>query len=339
MKVPMSQTTANNGIAVGLDVGTSRIVTARRADDDYRFESELNAFVPIPYTRMTEMTLKKEGVLHSLQNGEIVVHGTESERFADLLGIDMRRTMHRGVLNSDEPQSLTQIQRMLEKMVGPAKAKNQKLCFSVPAEPLGSTDSTTYHEASIRQILTELGYDVRSIHEGLAVAYAELESSNYTGIGVSCGGGLCNVCLSYMSVPVVSFSVPKGGDYIDSNAAGATGELETRIRITKEDSFHFNGYFADKTLQALSVYYDEVIQTLVGSMKEAFTSSKSLPKLKRPIPLVLSGGTVMPKGFRDRFERAIAESEFPVAVSEVRLASRPLEATAQGALIAAITEN
>ncbi len=43
-----------------------------------------------------------------------------------------------------------------------------------------------------------------------------MEGSNYTGIGISCGGGLCNVCLAYLSVPVVSFSVPKAGDFIDS---------------------------------------------------------------------------------------------------------------------------
>ena len=32
-------------------------------------------------------------------------------------------------------------------------------------------------------------------------------------------GGLCNVCLAYLSVPVMSFSIPKAGDYIDSSAS------------------------------------------------------------------------------------------------------------------------
>jgi len=170
------------------------------------------------------------------------------------------------------------------------------------------------------------------------VVYAELESSNYTGIGISCGGGLCNVCLAYLSVPVLSFSVNKGGDFIDTSAASATGDLINRIRITKEDSFHFNGYFADKTHQALSIYYEDMIQTLVASMKEALLGSKSLPKLSRPIPLVLSGGSTLPKGFRDRFEKALLASDFPIVLSEVRVASNPLESTAKGALIAALSE-
>ncbi len=331
----MSQTSST---PIGVDVGTSRIVTAHRLDDDYRFRTELNAFVELPFSKMTQSVLQYESVLHSLQSDRIVVHGNESERFADLLGIETRRPMNRGVLNPDEPEGLVQMQRMLEAMVGPAKSEGQKLCFSVPAAVQGAEESITYHETSIRQMLSGLGYNVRSINEGLAVVYSELESSNYTGIGVSCGGGLCNVCLSYLSVPVLSFSVGKAGDYIDQNAATATGELANRIRITKEDGFHFNGHFSDKTLQALSVYYDDVIGSLVAAMKEAFLASKSLPKLKRPIPVVLSGGSTMPKGFRDRFEKKLLASDFPIAVSEVRQAQDPMIATAKGALIAAIIE-
>ena len=36
-------------------------------------------------------------------------------------------------------------------------------------------------------------------------------------------GGLCNVCLAYLSVPVFSFSIPKGGDFIDSSVAEVRG--------------------------------------------------------------------------------------------------------------------
>jgi hypothetical protein len=334
----MLQTKRNNGSPVGLDVGTSRIVTAHRVDDQFQYQTQLNAFVNLPYSKMTENVLAKENVPHSVQGSGIVVHGNESERFADLLSVETRRPMSRGVLNPDEPQSLVQIQKIIESLIGPATVKGQKLYFSVPAAAPGADDSVTYHEASLRQILSEFGYDVRSINEGLAVVYAELESSNFTGIGISCGGGLCNVCLSYMSVPVLSFSVNKGGDFIDASAAGATGDLITRIRITKEDAFHFNGYFADKTLQALSVYYEDMILALVSSMKEAFLGSKSLPKLSRSIPLVLSGGSTMPKGFRDRFEKALLASDFPIALSEVRLAENPLESTAKGALVAALSE-
>jgi hypothetical protein len=326
-----------NNSAVGLDVGTSRICLAQRVGEEYQYETQLNAFVTIPFSKITEGVLKKEKVPHTVTGPEIVVHGNESDRFADLLNVETRRTMDKGVLNPAEADSLGMLRKIVESLIDPVK-DHQKLCFTVPAAPLGAEDNLTYHEATLRQILSDMGYDVKSINEGLAVVYSELESSNYTGIGISCGGGLCNVCVSYLSVPVLSFSIPKAGDYIDSSAATITGERANRVRIVKEDSFHFNGFFADKLQQVLGVYYDEMIQSLVQGMKHAFTNARNLPKSNRPLPIVLSGGTAMPEGFRDRFEKVLREAELPFDAADIRLAADPLHASAKGALVAALAD-
>src|SRR5580700_3568275 len=251
-----------NSPAVGLDVGTSRIVVAQRSEQDFRYESQLNAFVTIPHSRITEAVLERENIPHTTVAGEIIVHGNESEKFAGLLNAEIRRPMSQGVLDAKEPQSLTMIREILAKMLA-EKNESHRVCFTVPAAPLGAEENLTYHEASLRQILSDLGHQVKSINEGLAVIYGELESSNYTGIGVSCGGGLCNVCLAYLSVPVLSFSIPKAGDFIDSSAASVTGERPNRIRILKEQSFYINGHFENKLQEVLSVYYDDMIQALV----------------------------------------------------------------------------
>jgi hypothetical protein len=88
----------------------------------------------------------------------------------------------------------------------------------------------------------------------------------------------------------------------------------------------------------LSVYYDDMIQSLVTALRNAFQGARNLPKLARPVPLILSGGTAMPKGFRDRFEAALRASDFPVELSEIRTAADPLTTTAKGALVAALSE-
>ena len=324
--------------ALGLDVGTSRIVVAQKSGELYQYESQLNAFVAIPHSKITEAVLERERIPHATVGDEIIVHGNESEKFAGILNAEMRRPMSGGVLDAKEPESLRMIREIITLMVGPVRREQQRMCFTVPAAPLGAQDSLTYHEATLRQILTELGYHPNSINEGLAVIYSELESSNYTGIGVSLGGGLCNVCLAYLSVPVMSFSIPKAGDFIDSSAAAMTGERANRIRLTKEDSFHFNGFFADKIHQVIGVYYDDMIRSLVSALNEAFARTKDLPKFNRPVPMVLSGGTALPPGFRERFEKLLAEQDFPVTVSDIRMAQNPLHATAKGALVYALSD-
>ena len=254
-----------------------------------------------------------------------------------MLNKDIRRTMTRGFLNPGEPESVRIIQQIAIALAG-RKEKNERLCFTVPAAPLGAEQDLTYHEATLRHTLTELGFEVTSINEGLAVVYSEMESTNYTGIGISCGGGLCNVCLSYLSVPVVSFSVQKAGDFIDSSAASVTGEKANRIRILKEQSFSINGHFENKMQQAIAVYYDDMIQSLVTGMVNAFQQARNLPKLSRPIPIVLAGGSANPRGFRDRFEKAFRAAGFPIDVSEIRTALEPMTTSAKGALRAALCD-
>ena len=188
----------------------------------------------------------------------------------------------------------------------------------------------------MRLILTELGYAPTSIQEGLAVVFGELGNSNFTGIGVSCGSGLCNACLAVLSVPVLSFAVPKAGDFIDNQAAAVTGDLATRLRVLKEQAFRLNGLTADRTANALTVYYREMINNLTGALRSHIAATQRLPKLDQAIPLVLSGGTVMPKGFLEHFTSALKTSEFPVRLSEVRLSADPLNSTARGALMAAL---
>ena len=172
------------------------------------------------------------------------------------------------------------------------------------------------------------------------MVFSELEEENFTGIGISAGGGMCNACLAYLSVPVVSFSTSKAGDFIDQSVGSVTGESATRVKMLKEQNLDLSGEPQDKIEEALHIYYDEVIGTLIESFNQALSStSGEAHKLEKPVPVVLAGGTARPKGFAVRFEKALRASDCPVPISEVRLSPHPTQATARGALIAAIYDN
>jgi hypothetical protein len=321
---------------IGLDVGTSRIVVARVTDKRYYYEAQLNAFLTLPFSRLAENLLQKENVFHEVQDSDIIVAGDDAQKFAEVFHVETRRPMRNGVLNPKESHSLAVVRKIIHKLAGRASFDGQKAFFSVPAPMPEGDCGIAYHEASIRAMLTEMGYDAKPVQEGLAVVFGELGESNYTGIGVSCGSGLCNVCLAVLSVPVISFSVPKAGDFIDNNAALVTGELATRLRVQKEKSFRLNGLSADRVQNALTVYYMDMIATLADALREQIASSQRLPKLEHSVPLVLSGGTAIPGGFVEKFTAALRASEFPVGLSEVRVSPDPLNATARGALMAAL---
>ncbi|HUI77216.1 MAG TPA: hypothetical protein VLY24_04855 [Bryobacteraceae bacterium] len=321
---------------IGLDVGTSRIVVARSNDKRYDYDVELNAFLTLPYSRLAESLLQRENVFHEVKGSEIVVAGNDAQRFAEVFHIETRRPMQSGVLNPQEPHSLAVVSRIISKVAGKAQVEGQKVFFSVPAPGAEGEGGIAFHEASIRQVLSELGYEATPIEEGLAVVFGELGGSNYTGIGISCGSGLCNVCLSVLSVPVISFSVPKAGDFIDAQAALVTGDVATRMRVHKEESFHLNGLGSDRVQNALTVYYQEMIEELVEALHDHISAARRLPKLDQAIPLVVCGGTAAPKGFLEQFGRALRALDFPVRLSELRVSADPLNSTARGCLMAAL---
>src|SRR5579871_948051 len=192
----MSKTETDYTQPLGLDLGTSRIVAARNLDKKYQYETELNAFLTIPYSKLAESLLQREKVFHEVQGSEILVAGNDAQKFAEVFHVETRRPMKNGVLNPQEPHSLAVVRSIITKLAGKATVEGQKIFFSIPAPADEGEDGIAYHEASIRQILTELGYEPTPIEEGLAVVFGELGGSNYTGIGISCGSGLCNVCLS-----------------------------------------------------------------------------------------------------------------------------------------------
>ena len=321
---------------LGLDVGTSRIVVSRNIDKKYRYETCLNAFLTLPYSKLAESLLQRENVFHEVHGEELVVAGDDAQRFAEVFHAETRRPMRNGVLNPREPHALAVVRRIITKLAGRAVVEGQKVFFSVPAPGANDEDGLVYHEASIRQILEELGYTATPIQEGLAVVYGELGGSNFSGIGISCGSGLCNVCMAILSVPVISFSVPKAGDFIDAQAALVTGELSIRMRIQKESSFRLNGFTADRVQNALTVYYGDMMKSLVESLRSHIAAAQRLPKFDQSIPLTLSGGTAMPPGFLDRFSAAMQAANLPVKFSEIRVSSDPLNSTARGALMAAL---
>jgi hypothetical protein len=322
--------------AVGLDIGTSRVVVANGPNGS-RTQSQHNAFVSVPYAKMTENILDQNRMVHYRNGKELFVYGNDSERFATFFNAVPRRPMQHGVLNAHEPMGQLVIQAIIEGVL-PKSKKNETLFFSVPGKGESADANLVYHEAVLKSFLQSLGYQPKAVNEGLAVVFSELQSENFTGIGISLGGGMCNVCVSFLSVPMLSFSLPKAGDYVDESVAEVTAEPVTRVRLQKEESLDLSRPPKDKLSSALHIYYEEVIQNLIDKLRDEFENSNNLPRIDRPLPMVLSGGTAKPRGFLQKFDGMLKARGFPAQISEVRMASDPLTATARGCYIAAQSE-
>ena len=228
--------------------------------------------------------LARENILHQVEGPHIYAYGNRADEFANFIGGDTRRPMQSGVLNPTEPKNLQVIELLLGHLCGRA-AEGEKLCVSIPSAPPDHGSDLVFHERSVKGIFEKLGYQVQSINEGLAVIYSELKDANFTGIGMSFGGGMCNICVAYLGLPVLTIATTKAGDYIDHSAASVTGETPTTVRLYKEHASE-SGFMLDVAAdgsidRALSVYYTDVIETAAAALQSAMANSKSCRASRR----------------------------------------------------------
>jgi hypothetical protein len=324
-------------MAKGLDVGTMNIVSAKQEGGESVFVQQRNSFVEIEYSDMAEQMLSRSEVLHIRKGEEVYVVGDDALNFANIFNQETRRPMQHGILSSDEQSAIPMIKLIIEQVAGEPERPGERIYYSTPADPIDSDLSTLYHQKTLASFLRDTGYDPEPINEGMAVIYSELADQNFTGLGISFGAGMTNVCLAYYAVPVMTFSIARGGDWIDHQAAQATGRSVDKVTSIKENEFELDFRTdAGGVEGALAIYYENLLDYVIEHVAREVDDEDVEEGLD--VPVVVTGGTASPDGFEELFEDHFDGADIPFSVSGVSRASEPLYSVARGALVASRTE-
>ena len=321
----------------GLDVGTSLIRCAERSGQEVIFRVERSAFIDLEKSDFTESMLELADMGYVRSDDNIYIIGEAALEFANISDRKLRRPLRNGLISPSERSALPIIEMILARLVGPSRQSSEALYYSVPGEPLDAEVNLAYHTKIIQSMLRKLGYNAEPINEGLAVVFSELgRDEHFTGIGVSFGGGMVNVCFASRSVPLLTFSLARSGDWIDERAALAVGESPSYVCSIKENGLDLTDHDSlSKIPNALAIAYDELIDYFAETLTREFGKMIKIPRSTEPFPLVLSGGTATPRGFADRLTDALKEHQFPLEIARVWLAKDPLGSVSRGAMIAA----
>jgi actin-like ATPase involved in cell morphogenesis len=326
----------------GLDVGTSYIILSEEKDNKIVYKDFRDAFYIIKPTTPVATKMIEKGLAGKVfikdNDGAFILLGKDAIEKAIERNDTAKRPMYRGVVSAKEKDAKRILAFILKEVAGKASESNEKLVFCVPAQPVDQEDDDFdigYHEDIIKDILAECGYDAKSINEAEALCYAELENEEYTGIGVSCGAGMTNVCIMLNGEPTVVFSTTKSGDWIDRMSAIATGEPDSVVQAEKEGGgFKIGEANENHILSAVSSYYERLINYTTKQLSVSLQNHKALPKFKNPLSIVIAGGTSLADGYIQEFSKKIVENGFPISIKEVRHAQDPLHAISKGCLIA-----
>jgi hypothetical protein len=335
----------NTKLGVGLDIGTMNIVSARQAGDKVTTHRVRDAFIDLEAEAKKQLRLSKVDYIE-MEDGQIIVIGDSALTMANLFKREVRRPLSQGIIAAGELRAHQILSLLIKSVLKEASvddAGDGEHCFyCVPAAPIDNPgQDVTYHQEIFRKILVEQGYTPHALNEAMAIIYSQCAAETFSGLSVSFGSGMCNVALAYQTVCGMEFSVARGGDWIDQHAAKATGSTASRMCAIKEKGIDLENP-QGRDAEAIALYISALIRYCLENIAVQFKKVQSSIDLPAPIPFVVSGGTTKAKGFQAVFERefnAIKKKGFPIEISEVRMATDPMTAVAEGLLVLAMEEH
>jgi len=339
--VKAAKKSTNVALGRGLDVGTANLLSATQdAAGEIIVKRERNAFLEIPaeFAGNRDM-LTKLNVPYVSFKDKLYVLGDASFNLANMFGQEVRRPMADGFLSPAEQDAIPMMRFIVERLLGEPAAEGEPCYFCIPAPSIDRDNDTVYHEGIVSGILRKIGYVPNAMNEAHAIVYSELADHDFTGIGVSCGGGMFNVCVAYKTIPAVKFSVARGGDWIDSHVAKVMGIPKTRATAIKEGDVNLMEP-KSREEEAVVLYYRNLISYVLQNLKQRFQLARDVPQFEDPVEVVVAGGTSLVGGFVEVFAEELQKVDFPLQIAGVRRAEDALSSVVRGCLIAAaLAEN
>tara|TARA_B100000941_G_C28448636_1_gene523802 strand:- start:103 stop:1125 length:1023 start_codon:yes stop_codon:yes gene_type:complete len=332
-------------MSIGFDAGTYNLIACNRNEEgDLVYKREVNAFIQIPLDNdFVFNMMKKSGVPLVMREDQNVAYalGEAAVNMAyAMANTELRRPMKDGCVNPKEKDAFQIMNIMMHSLLENVTEDGETLYYSVPANAINSETDADYHgkilEAIFKAFKSETGLTVNAhpINEALALVYSELEDTAFTGIGISCGAGMVNVCFSVFGNPAFSFAIVNSGDWIDKQSAHATGEPIAVIN-KKKHNIDLSQEPKDMIERAIQTQYRLMIEKTVAGIKKGLQEHEKA-RLGQPIKIVVAGGTASPNGFEQFFKQVIDETpDLGVDVGEIVKPKDPVKSVARGCLIAA----
>ena len=328
---------------IGFDCGTYNLVACTRDDKgNFVHKREVNAFLELPLENRFVFNMMKNAGVPLIEREKVgYALGEAAVNMAYTMSqLELKRPMTSGCVNPKEKDAFQIMSIMIHSLLDDVKRDGEVLYYSVPANAINEETDADYHnkilEAIFKAYKSEQGFkvDPRPINEGLALVYAELGKKAFTGIGVSFGAGMVNLCYSMYGNPVFQFAIVNSGDWIDKQAARATGETisfinkeKTKVDLTKPPTTLIE--------RAIHTQYHLMVEHTVSEIKKGLANASKAVRADAPVDIVIAGGTSSPYGFATLFKDTITAATLPIQIGEIIKPADPLYSVARGCLVAA----
>lgn len=324
-------------LGIGLDIGTMNLVSARRGDKGITTRRMRDVFLTLDKSAKKMLKLSKVKFIE--RDDDVVVTGDAALEIASTFNQEARRPLSGGLISTREGDALEILGILIKSVLGPPAEEDEACYFSVPAAPVDAQRDVVYHTGVFERIVSQCGYEAYASNEAMAIIFAETAAEGFSGIGISMGAGMTNIALAVNALEGMTFSVARGGDWIDSGVATSLGSTQSRVCAIKERGVDLMNP-QNREEEAISFYYKNLIEYALKHIAMQFKLNCQLA-IPRAIPIVVGGGTSLAGGLMDLFTSVFEKKykkKFPIEISDIRHANNALETVAHGLLVQAMQE-
>ena len=327
----------------GCDIGTCNLVSALQ-DNNRQIQYKTIRDVFLDMDIEAKPMLKNSLIDFIESDDKLYLIGNNALTMANLFKREARQPLSKGVLSPGEIEAERILMVLIENILGKAVKPGETCFYSVPASPIDREMDVVYHTAMFSKFIGNLGYTPKSLNESAAIVYSNAAPEQFSALALSFGSGMVNICLMFKGMIAMTFSLSRSGDYIDNAVAIATGTTSSKIMSIKEKGINLldpsdGDPKTFREREAIIIYYKSLVLYALENIKNEFLKRQgTMMELPNSIPLIISGGTSKAKNFKEFFTSAFenVKKTFPVPLSEIRMATDPLNAVAQGLLVAAL---
>lgn len=336
----------------GLDLGTKNIVLSYEdpSSGKTRYRREINGFYKLPNDNaFTRNMLVQAGVPYIEQDDTFIALGGKAEEISHAFNKTLCRPMRDGVLNQSAEDAIEIMAVIVQNLIGQNLREDSILYYSIPAPAINAEVNTSFHQKIAQMIIA--GYESRSgnkieghnINEAQALVLSQIPSK--TGVAISFGAGMVNVCYCLYGVPIYSFSIVGAGDWIDLASAQQYGYnknkpegdyKQTPTSISKiKEQIALTEMPSEPVKRTIYINYTILMDNVIDGIIQGFKENEDKARISEAMPVVVAGGTSLPNGFTELFKEQFLKKKPPFEVGEINRPEKPLFAVAEGCLLAA----
>ena len=327
---------------LGLDLGTKNIVLAYTQKDKKKVKREINGFLSLEANDgVSKNLLIQSGVSYVELDDRLIVIGQKAEDLAFAFNKTLQRPMVDGVLSGKSDEAMRVMAVIVNAIIGKLN-DDAILYYCVPADALNADTNVAFHEKVMGMIIDMYDGQCKITHKAINEARAIVLSQipDKTGIGISWGAGMVNVC----------YCIVGSGDWVDMESAKRFGydpkapngdyketptsicRRKEKLSLTEEPT-----HMVDKTIW---IHYGILIENVIKGIFDGFRNNEEKARVDKPMPIVMAGGTSSPEGFADYVQKVVDNfDDKPFEIGEIKCADKPLFAVAEGCLEAAHLHN